>query len=348
MDEPSRIPADVERECTVAQKYGNNSTSGSTDKNSLNGSDSKYPAIFLLSAISETGLVCLPSMLTAVLLQANNRLSAEQSSYVLPSNFEEVATGILKVLNNLALIDVTFIQKMLARPDLKMEFFHLMSFFLAHCTNNWGAATDKIGSLLMESLSLLGYFALFHPENQAVLRWGKSPTILHKVCDLPFVFFSDPEFMPVLAGTLVAASYGCEQNKGVIQQELSMDMLLPLLESCRTNSTAFAFQNNDESGELNRTGSETKEVHQKSNRNHLKSTRVLSQRGSSGSMTRMIRGQKQRDGKVIKLSEELPHRGNGQSTSDASTLMLHCRFPVSFINKAEKFFTTEITSGELV
>ncbi|XP_073270561.1 uncharacterized protein [Primulina huaijiensis] len=348
MDEPSRIPADVKCECTVAQKYGNNFTSGSTDKNSLNASDSKYPAIFLLSAISETGLVCLPSMLTAVLLQANNRLSAEQSSYVLPSNFEEVATGILKVLNNLALIDVTFIQKMLARPDLKMEFFHLMSFFLAHCTNNWGAATDKIGSLLMESLSLLGYFALFHPENQAVLRWGKSPTILHKVCDLPFVFFSDPEFMPVLAGTLVAASYGCEQNKGVIQQELSMDMLLPLLESCRTNSTAFSFQNNDESGELNRTGSETKEVHQKSNRNHLKSTRVLSQRGSSGSMTRMIRGQKQRDSKVIKLSEELPHRGNGQSTSDASTLMLHCRFPVSFINKAEKFFTTEITSGELV
>lgn len=38
----------------------------------------KPPVTFLLSAISETGLVCLPSLLTAVLLQANNRLSSEQ------------------------------------------------------------------------------------------------------------------------------------------------------------------------------------------------------------------------------------------------------------------------------
>ncbi|XP_073140941.1 uncharacterized protein [Henckelia pumila] len=149
VNEPLKIPTDVKCEYTVAQTDGNNSTSNSTDKNNLSGSVSKHPAIFLLSAISETGLVCLPSMLTAVLLQANNRLSTEQSSYVLPSNFEEVATGILKVLNNLALIDVTFIQKMLARPDLKMEFFHLMSFFLAHCTNNWGAATDKFQILIM-------------------------------------------------------------------------------------------------------------------------------------------------------------------------------------------------------
>ncbi|KAI3820140.1 hypothetical protein L1987_13998 [Smallanthus sonchifolius] len=132
------------------------------------------------AAISETGLVCLPSLLTAVLLQANNRLSSEQGSYVLPSNFEEVATGVLKVLNNLALIDINFIQMMLARPDLKMEFFHLMSYLLSHCTSKWGAATDQTGLLLLESLLLLGYFAMFHPENQAVLRWGKSPTILHK------------------------------------------------------------------------------------------------------------------------------------------------------------------------
>lgn len=36
-----------------------------------------------------------------------------QGSYALPSNFEEVATGVLKVLNNLALIDINFIQMML-------------------------------------------------------------------------------------------------------------------------------------------------------------------------------------------------------------------------------------------
>lgn len=38
----------------------------------------KQPIALLLSAIAETGLVSLPSLLTAVLLQANNRLSSEQ------------------------------------------------------------------------------------------------------------------------------------------------------------------------------------------------------------------------------------------------------------------------------
>lgn len=38
----------------------------------------EQPVVFLLSAISETGVVSLPSLLTAVLLQANNRLSSEQ------------------------------------------------------------------------------------------------------------------------------------------------------------------------------------------------------------------------------------------------------------------------------
>ncbi|KAJ4713125.1 S phase cyclin A-associated in the endoplasmic reticulum [Melia azedarach] len=204
----------------------------------------KQPVAFLLSAISETGLVSLPSLLTSVLLQANNKLSSEQASYVLPSNFEDAATGVLKVLNNLALLDIMFLQRMLARPDLKMEFFHLMSFLLSHCNSKWKVANDQVGLLLLESLLLLGYFALFHSGNQAVLRWGKSPTILHKVCDLPFVFFSDPELMPVLAGTLVAACYGCEQNKAVVQQELSMDMLVSLLRSCRNVLPAVGVQPN--------------------------------------------------------------------------------------------------------
>lgn len=36
-----------------------------------------------------------------------------QASVVLPSNFEEVATGVLKVLNNVACLDMTVLQCML-------------------------------------------------------------------------------------------------------------------------------------------------------------------------------------------------------------------------------------------
>lgn len=314
----------------------------------------KQPLTFLLSAISETGLISLPSLLTAVLLQANNRLSSEQASYVLPSNFEEVAAGVLKVLNNLALIDITLMQKMLARPDLKMEFFHLMSFLLSHCTIKWKAASDQVGLLLLESLLLLGYFSLFHPGNQAVLHWGKSPTILHKVCDLPFEFFSDPELMPVLAGTLVAACYWCEQNKGVVQQELSVDMLLSLLKSCKnnlptvqSNSTGDKFPT-DDSSEYNHLGLESRklqvETPLRSSRYSARSTRVTSGKSnSSGNITRVGKMRNQRDSKTIKGLEELTVKHN-LLTSETSTLKLHCRFPGSFIDRAEQFFSASISS----
>ncbi|KAG0561411.1 hypothetical protein KC19_9G062600 [Ceratodon purpureus] len=184
---------------------------------------------FLLEAIEETGLVGLPSLLTAVLLQANPRATPEQAATALPSNFEEVATSVLRVLNNVARLDLPLVQNMLALPDLRMEFFHLVSFLLSHCTCKWKSTTDQVAALLNETLLLLGYAALLHPGNQAVLRWGKSPTILHKMCDLPFAFFSDPKLTPILIGTLLSVCYGSERNRDVVQQELSMDMLLTFL-----------------------------------------------------------------------------------------------------------------------
>lgn len=312
------------------------------------------PIAFLVSAIAETGLVSLPSLLTAVLLQANSRLSSEQGSYALPSNFEEVATGVLKVLNNLALLDITLLQSMLARPDLKMEFFHLMSFLLSHCTSKWKAASDQVGLLLLESLLLLGYFALFHPGNQAVLRWGKSPTILHKVCDLPFVFFSDPELMPILAGTLVASCYGCEQSKGVVQQELSMEMLLSLLKSCKLglvnlqSEPAAANTTAEDPYDGNQLVPESRKLQGdlpiRSNR-ILRNTRVvLGKGGFQGSNARVVKVRSQRDHKGTKTCDDWAIKHNLPASEASFGFMLHSRFPISFMDKAEEFFSVGSSS----
>lgn len=353
--------ADILQESTSNVTYNNLQTdekkSQDNSEGHIGGNQSAMkPAVkFLLSAISETGLVCLPSMLTAVLLQANNRCSEQQASYVLPSNFEDVATGVLKVLNNLSLIDISFIQKMLARPDLKMEFFHLMSFLLSYCTSKWGTATDQVGLLLLESLPLLGYFSLFHPENQAVLRWGKSPTILHKVCDLPFMFFSDPELMPVLAGTMVAACFGCEQNKDVIQQELSTDMLLALLKACRSSlpsANSFTVPNNpslDEAGASAQLGPESKnlqvDVPLKSNRNTQRNARAPSQRGGSLPTNRTARIRSLRENKVVKPCEGKSLKSNSSVSESTVTYMLHSRLSTDVLDKAEQFFAA-VTCNE--
>ncbi|CAI0560428.1 unnamed protein product [Linum tenue] len=301
----------------------------------------------LLSAISETGLVSLPSLFTSVLLQTSNRPFSEQGSYVLPSNFEEVATGVLKVLNNLALVDISFIQRMLAMPDLKMEFFHLMSFLLSHCTSKWRGATDQIGLLLLESLLLIGYFALFHPENQAVLRWGKSPTILHKVCDLPFAFFSDPELMPVLAGTLVAACYGCQQNKSLVQQEMCVDMLLSLIRSCngKPNATTDNHPPAEDCSESSNHDFKSSpggyDNPLKSSRNHV--VRPRPSRYSLGGRSSVVSASSIRTGKLRragKTGEEMGLKPQSLGAPPEASTMLHCRFSTAFINKAEDFFTS--------
>ncbi|XP_020104895.1 calponin homology domain-containing protein DDB_G0272472-like isoform X2 [Ananas comosus] len=259
----------------------------------------KQPVAFILSAIAETSLVSLPSLLTAVLLQANNKLSSEQASYILPSNFEEVATGVLKILNNLAILDITLLQSMLARSDLQMEFFHLISFLLTHCTNKWKAANDQVGLLLLESLLLLGYFALFHPGNQAVLRWGKSPTILHKSCRQGALTFQSESSPPDNSMT----NYPNDGNQTAVEARK-----LP--------------------GEMGM-------------RSSRRGARHLG-KALSGSNGRATKPKIQRDGRATKTCDDWALKHNLPMFETSSSFMLHRRFPISFLDKAEEFFSTDI------
>lgn len=71
------VPEDRPLDDLCKKDEKNLTDSGGEQKNG-NKSRHKQPVAYLLSTISETGLVCLPSLLTAVLLQANNRLPSEQ------------------------------------------------------------------------------------------------------------------------------------------------------------------------------------------------------------------------------------------------------------------------------
>lgn len=51
---------------------------------------------------------------------------------------------------------------------------------------------DAMRTLLDESLLFTGLFALLHSSNQDLLHYGTSPTILQRLSNLPFGYFSDP------------------------------------------------------------------------------------------------------------------------------------------------------------
>nr|XP_024395269.1 uncharacterized protein LOC112291682 isoform X4 [Physcomitrium patens] len=75
----------------------------------------------LLKEIVETGLVGLPSLLTDILLQANQRVTTDQVGSILQSNFGEVAISVLRVINNAARLNLFLVQN--AFSDIRMEFF---------------------------------------------------------------------------------------------------------------------------------------------------------------------------------------------------------------------------------
>lgn len=162
------------------------------------------------------------------------------------------------------------------------------------------------------------------------------------------MFFSDPDLMPILAGTLVAACFGCEQNKGVVQQELSVDMLLSLLTSCK-NSLPTIQSNRDKSptddcGECNQLVPESKkfqvETPLKPGRYNARSARVSSGKGSSSvNSSRIAKIRNQRESKATKGFEDYTLKRNQHTSEISSILMLHGRFPRSFIDKAEHFFS---------
>lgn len=88
-DEAQSTPNEEIAGSSVPKKDEKNSGDNGAEQKNENKLGLKQPASFLLSAISETGLVCLPSLLTAVLLQANNRLSSE------PVNFWQLRVCII-------------------------------------------------------------------------------------------------------------------------------------------------------------------------------------------------------------------------------------------------------------
>lgn len=158
------------------------------------------------------------------------------------------------------------------------------------------------------------------------------------------MFFSDPELMPTLASTLVAACYGCEQNKGVVQQELCVDMLLSLLKSCRNISRPVL----DESSESNQQGSSEHRKSQgdgplKSSRYSARSARLsLGKGGALGNSTRVGKVRNQKDSKATKTCEDSAMRHSALAMD--TSLTLHHRFPSSFIDRAEQFFSAEVTN----
>ncbi|QDZ23859.1 hypothetical protein A3770_11p63770 [Chloropicon primus] len=185
----------------------------------------------LLAAFKDASMIGLPSLITTVLLHTSQTSEIDPSKF--PRNFTTSAYFVVKILNNMAAHDYQSLQKIMGSADMKAESFHLLSSLLSYCTSLQATSMNHESSaskLLNEVILLVGNFVVLNPANQAVLHWGKSPTILEKLCQLPFNYFFTDELQKVLNPTLLAACFKNDRNREVTERNVSLKFVRVYLE----------------------------------------------------------------------------------------------------------------------
>ncbi|XP_043083905.1 S phase cyclin A-associated protein in the endoplasmic reticulum isoform X4 [Puntigrus tetrazona] len=141
----------------------------------------------------------------------------------------QVALQGLRFLNTFALLDLSAFQCVLGAEGLSLAFRHIVSSLLWYCSQH------SSEELLHELIICVGYFTVNHPDNQVIVQSGRQPSVLQKLCQLPFQYFSHPRLIKVLFPSLICACYNNLQNKVILQQEMSCVLLATFIQDCATN-----------------------------------------------------------------------------------------------------------------
>lgn len=164
----------------------------------------------------QTELVEIVSFLYAILMNTGN---AQSSSPTLPEATINLVTEALCMLNFMGTVDLKVLQASLGAEGVSLEFRHIISHLLCACSEG------KNEDLLHEVILIVGYFTVLNADNQVFVQTGRPPTLLQHLCSLPFQYFSDPRLRNVLFPTLIAACFENEENKKIIEQEVSCALL---------------------------------------------------------------------------------------------------------------------------
>uniref|UniRef100_A0A673IQR2 S phase cyclin A-associated protein in the endoplasmic reticulum-like n=1 Tax=Sinocyclocheilus rhinocerous TaxID=307959 RepID=A0A673IQR2_9TELE len=146
----------------------------------------------------------------------------------------QVALQGLRFLNTFALLDLSAFQCVLGAEGLSLAFRHIVSSLLWYCSQH------SSEELLHELIICVGYFTVNHPDNQVIVQSGRQPSVLQKLCQLPFQYFSHPRLIKVLFPSLICACYNNLQNKVILQQEMSSVLLATFIQDCATNENSKA------------------------------------------------------------------------------------------------------------
>uniref|UniRef100_A0A671XRA4 S-phase cyclin A-associated protein in the ER n=1 Tax=Sparus aurata TaxID=8175 RepID=A0A671XRA4_SPAAU len=178
----------------------------------------------LTALLQSTDLVGVVHTLYCILLHSFAPESASRSQEPYGPGVIQVALQGIRFLNSFALLDLSAFQTVLGAEGLSLAFRHIVSSLLWYCTQH------SSEELLHEVIICVGYFTVNHPDNQVIVQSGRQPSVLQKLCQLPFQYFSHPRLIRVLFPSLISACYNNPQNKVILQQEMSCVLLATFIQ----------------------------------------------------------------------------------------------------------------------
>uniref|UniRef100_A0A4W5NMD5 S-phase cyclin A-associated protein in the ER n=1 Tax=Hucho hucho TaxID=62062 RepID=A0A4W5NMD5_9TELE len=185
----------------------------------------------LTALLQSTDLVGVVHALYCILLHSSAlpEPAAQSPQEPYASGVIQVALTGLRFLNSFALLDLSAFQTVLGAEGLSLAFRHIVSSLLWYCSQH------SSEELLHEVLICVGYFTVNHPDNQVIVQSGRQPSVLQKLCQLPFQYFSHPRLIKVLFPSLISACYNNPQNKVILQQEMSCVLLATFIQDCASS-----------------------------------------------------------------------------------------------------------------
>lgn len=111
--------------------------------------------------------------------------------------------------------------------EMQEQLYHILNYILVYTVDTLDTQEDS-KELLHETILLTGYLCLNNEKNQMILCKGEN-TLLQKLCNLPFTYFCDKKLKEILYPTLIQASYKNERSLAIMDQEISIVILVDYL-----------------------------------------------------------------------------------------------------------------------
>ena len=180
----------------------------------------------LLQTFQMTELAGTVSMLYGIILPQGGPTRCEGTPPPrLSPHAVDVAMATSKLLYRMMRQHMTMVQDVLGQEGISLEFRHIASYLLWYCQHHEETA------LMHLVIILVGYFAAGHADNQVIVQSGHQPSVLQQLCNLPFPYFSEPELKKILFPTLIATCHDSAENRGILTEEMSYQMLDDFIKS---------------------------------------------------------------------------------------------------------------------